>query len=113
MLYPHPARDRITQLILNIAKIGVESYENRLDIDGVRLDPNGDADCWRTDTEPHVPYATEVPGVPATGWPMTTRPLTLEPDVSPLADRPVDLAAARAVTEPTVISPLKKERPET
>jgi hypothetical protein len=44
---------------------------------------------------------------------MTTRPLTLEPEVSPLAARPVDLAAERAVTEPTVISPLKKERPET
>ena len=33
--------------------------------------------------------------------------------MSPLAERPVDLAAERAVTEPTVISPLKKERPET
>jgi ZIP Zinc transporter len=44
---------------------------------------------------------------------MTTSPLTAEPDVSPLADRPVDRAAARAVTDPTVISPLKNERPET
>lgn len=36
--------DRITQLVINIADLIVESYENRLDIDGIRLDPKGDAD---------------------------------------------------------------------
>jgi hypothetical protein len=36
--------DRITQLVINIADLVVESYENRLDIDGIRLDPKADAD---------------------------------------------------------------------
>lgn len=36
--------DRIAQLVINLAQLGVESYENRLDIDGIRLDPNADAD---------------------------------------------------------------------
>jgi hypothetical protein len=51
--------------------------------------------------------------VPATGCPSTTRPLTLEPDVSPLADRAVAVAEEAAVTDPTVISPPKRETPET
>jgi hypothetical protein len=44
---------------------------------------------------------------------MTTRSLTLEPAVVPVAERDVALAVLRAVTEPTVISPLKKESPVT
>lgn len=36
--------DRITQLVINIADLVVQSYENRLDIDGIQLDPTGDAD---------------------------------------------------------------------
>lgn len=36
--------DRICQLVINIAGLAVESYENRLDIDGIRLLPTADAD---------------------------------------------------------------------
>lgn len=44
--------DRITQLIVNVAQMGVEAYEHRLDIDGVRLTPTSDSDdeqgaLWR------------------------------------------------------------------
>lgn len=36
--------DRIAQLVINMALLAVESYENRLDIDGIRLMPTSDAD---------------------------------------------------------------------
>ena len=42
--------DRITQLVINIADLIVQSYENRLDIDGIRLDPTGDADDQESQT---------------------------------------------------------------
>lgn len=42
--------DRITQLVINIADLVVQSYENRLDIDGIRLDPTADADDHEAET---------------------------------------------------------------
>jgi hypothetical protein len=40
-------------------------------------------------------------------------PLTADPDVEPVAERGVAVAAERAVTEPIVISPPKSEIPDT
>lgn len=40
--------DRICQLVINMALLAVESYENRLDIDGIRLSPTADADDSET-----------------------------------------------------------------
>lgn len=41
--------DRITQLVINWARVGVDAYENRLDVEGFRLPDEDDADAemWR------------------------------------------------------------------
>lgn len=36
--------DRIDQLVINAARMVTDAFENRLDVDGIRLDPTGDAD---------------------------------------------------------------------
>lgn len=100
--------DRICQLIINVAEMGVRAYEERLDLDGVRLDPNQDADDkeseWWTRLDMDVVYPQVNDEMLGMGAAFTCVGVSDEGDNIPVvtAESPLQMTAD--------VSPLRKTR---